>query len=155
MSTETLLTEQTATQEVFQTVTFWLGSEEYGINILNVQEIIKPTDITAIPKAPSHIEGVINLRGRVIPVINLRKRFLLSGQEGSTTTKIMVVEVNGKTVGLLVDSVNEVLRINPETIEPPPALTPANHAEYISGVCKMTGRLVILLDLEQLVSETA
>ncbi|RMG05334.1 MAG: purine-binding chemotaxis protein CheW [Nitrospirae bacterium] len=146
--------EQTAAQEVFQTVTFWLGSEEYGINILNVQEIIKPTEITVVPNSPTHIEGVINLRGRVIPVINLRKKFLLQGQEGTTSTKIMVVEANGKTVGLLVDRVNEVLRINPETIEPPPALTPANHAEYISGVCKMPGRLVIVLDLEQLISET-
>jgi purine-binding chemotaxis protein CheW len=140
--------------DLLQLVSFNLENEEYGINILDVQEIIRPSEITTVPNSPSWIEGVINLRGRVIPVINLRKKFGITAGRAGLERKIIVVDVDGRVVGLLVDGVNEVLRVDSGIIDPPPALTPANHSEYISGVCKMEGRLIILLDLRRLIDDS-
>ena len=140
--------------DLLQLVTFHLENEEYGINILDVQEIIRPSEITAVPNSPDYIEGVINLRGRVIPIINLRKKFSLVAEGGEKDEKIIVVDVKGRIVGLLVDRVNEVLRVKTTLIEPPPVLTPRSHSEYISGVCKLEGRLLIMLDLERLIEES-
>ncbi|MFN3396063.1 MAG: chemotaxis protein CheW [Thermodesulfovibrionales bacterium] len=138
--------------DVLQLVTFKLGDEEYGIDILKVQEINRMTDITSMPKAPFSVEGVINLRGKVIPVVNLRKRFGLNLKEIDLQSRIIVVDI-GSTVGLIVDSVSEVLRISSDTIEPPPLITGGIGSEYILGIGKLEDRLIILLDIDKLLSE--
>lgn len=138
--------------EVLQLVTFKLGDEEYGIDILKVQEINRMTEITTMPKAPFSVEGVINLRGKVIPVVNLRKKFGLDIKEVDAQSRIIVVDI-GSTVGLIVDSVSEVLRISSDTIEPPPPLTGGIGSEYIMGIGKLEDRLIILLDIDKLLSE--
>lgn len=138
--------------EILQLVTFKLGDEEYGIDILRVQEINRMTEITTIPKAPFSVEGVINLRGKVIPVVNLRKKFGLGMKEVDYQSRIIVVDV-GTTVGLIVDSVSEVLRVSSETIEPPPPVTGGIGTEYIMGIGKLEDRLIIILDVHKLLSE--
>ncbi|MFN3480202.1 MAG: chemotaxis protein CheW [Thermodesulfovibrionales bacterium] len=138
--------------EVLQLVTFKLGDEEYGIDILKVQEINRMTEITSMPKAPFSVEGVINLRGKVIPVVNLRKRFGLDLKEIDSQSRIIVVDI-GSTVGLIVDSVSEVLRISSDTIEPPPPITGGIGSEHILGIGKLEDRLIILLDIDKLLSE--
>ncbi|MDO8941856.1 MAG: chemotaxis protein CheW [Desulfobacterales bacterium] len=132
-----------------QLVTFRLGEEEYGVDILKVHEIDRMMDITEVPNAPSSIEGVINLRGKVIPVINLRKKFNLPPREADERTKIVVVDI-GTSAGMIVDSVSEVLRISSDIIEPPPPMTTGVSSEYIRGVGKLKDRLLILLDIEKL-----
>lgn len=138
--------------DILQLVTFKLGGEEYGIDILRVQEINRMTEITAMPKAPFSVEGVINLRGKVIPVINLRKRFGLAMKEFDSQSRIIVIDA-GSTVGLIVDSVSEVLRISSDTIEPPPLVTTGTGSEYIMGIGKLEDRLIIVLDIEKLLIE--
>lgn len=133
---------------VLQLVTFHLGSEEYAIDILKVQEITRMVEITSVPNAPEHIEGVINLRGKVIPVINLRKRFGLGPRNADGNSRIIVVDI-GTTVSLIVDSVSEVLRLSPDNVEPAPPITTRNGGEYIKGIGKLPNRMLILLDIEQ------
>ncbi len=138
-----------AAQGIQQLVTFRLGEEEYGVDILKVHEIDRMMDITEVPNAPSCIEGVINLRGKVIPVINLRKKFNLPPREADERTKIVVVDI-GTSAGMIVDSVSEVLRISSDIIEPPPPMASGTGSEYIRGVGKLQDRLLILLDIEKL-----
>jgi len=135
--------------QIQQLVTFRLGDEEYGVDILKVHEIDRMMDITEVPNAPPSIEGVINLRGKVIPVINLRKKFNLPDREADGRTKIVVVDI-GTSAGMIVDSVSEVLRISSDIIEPPPPMTTGVSSEYIRGVGKLKDRLLILLDIEKL-----
>jgi purine-binding chemotaxis protein CheW len=142
----------TALPEVLQVVTFRLGQDEYGVDILKVQEINRMTEITSMPKAAFSVEGVINLRGKVIPVVNLRKRFGLESKEIDSQSRIIVVDV-GSTVGLIVDSVSEVLRIPSDLIEPPPPITGSRGSEYIMGIGKLQDRLIILLDIDKLLGE--
>ncbi len=137
------------TKELLQLVTFKLGEEEYAIDILKVQEVNRMVDITVVPNSINYLEGVINLRGRVIPVINLRKKFGLTTKNLDTHSRIMVVDV-GMTVGLIVDSVSEVLRISPDTVEPPPPMTGGAESDYIKGIGKLQDRLLILLDIDKL-----
>ena len=136
--------------EVLQLASFRLGEEEYAIDISAVQEINRMTEVTKVPNSPPYIEGVLNLRGRIIPAVNLRKKFGLPEREYDRHTRIMVVDVEGTMVGLIVDAVSEVLRISPETIEPAPEMSAGVNSKYIMGVGKINGRLVILLDLERL-----
>ncbi len=138
---------------LLQLVTFHIGEEEFGVEILKVQEIIRTMAITRVPKAPDFVEGVINLRGKVIPIIDLRKRFGMMAQEHDKHTRIIVIEINGVIVGFVVDSVSEVLRIPANTVEPPPAIISGIESEYISGVGKLADRLLILLDLDRLLSK--
>ncbi|MGC2062653.1 MAG: chemotaxis protein CheW [Thermodesulfovibrionales bacterium] len=138
-----------ASSEILQLVTFRLGSEEYAIDILKVQEINRMVDITSVPNSPSDVKGVINLRGKVIPVINLRKKFGLGSKDTDAQSRIMVVDV-GITVGLIVDSVSEVLRLSSDTVEPPPPMTGGIGSEFIRGVGKLQDRLLILLDIDKL-----
>jgi purine-binding chemotaxis protein CheW len=135
--------------DILQLVSFNLGNEEYAVDILKVQEINRMVEITTIPNAPSYVEGVINLRGKVIPVINLRKKFGLELKEMDAHSRIIVVDV-GKTVGLIVDSVSEVLRLSSDTVEPPPPMTGSGSSEYILGIGKLQDRLLILLDIDSL-----
>ena len=133
-------------------LTFKIGAEEYGLEILKVQEIIKMMDITKVPRVPEFVRGVINLRGKVIPIVDLRKRFGLSSREHDKHTRIIVIEINNMIVGFVVDSVSEVLRIPASTVEPPPPVVAGLESEYISGVGKLEDRLLILLDLDRLLS---
>ncbi|WP_027722662.1 chemotaxis protein CheW [Maridesulfovibrio zosterae] len=138
--------------ELIQLVTFSIGEEEFGVDILKVQEIIRTMEITKVPRAPIFVEGVINLRGKVIPIIDLRSKFGLQTIEHDQNTRIIVIEINDMIVGFVVDSVSEVLRIPASTVEPPPAVVSGLESEYISGVGKLEDRLLILLDLNRLLS---
>ncbi|MFN3134299.1 MAG: chemotaxis protein CheW [Candidatus Kryptonium sp.] len=140
-------------EEALQLVSFKIGSEEFGVNILQVQEINRPTQITHVPNIPDFIEGVINLRGKIIPVVNLRKKFGLGEKEYDKNTRVIVVELNNKIVGFIVDSVSEVLRISKKVVEPPPEIISSGvDTEYITGIAKLEERLLILLDLEKVLS---
>jgi purine-binding chemotaxis protein CheW len=138
--------------ELLQLVTFSIGEEEFGVDILKVQEIIRTMEITKVPRAQDFVEGVINLRGKVIPIIDLRRRFGLDSKEHDKHTRIIVIEINNMIVGFVVDSVSEVLRIPAGTVEPPPPVVAGLESEYISGVGKLQDRLLILLDLDKLLS---
>ena len=138
--------------ELMQLVTFSIGDEEFGVDILKVQEIIRTMEITKVPRAPHFVEGVINLRGKVIPIIDLRKRFGLEFRDHDKHTRIIVIEISSMIVGFVVDSVSEVLRIPSSTVEPPPPMVAGLESEYISGVGKLEDRLLILLDLDRLLS---
>ena len=138
--------------DLLQLVTFSIGSEEFGVDILKVIEIIRTLEITKVPKAPAFVEGVINLRGLVIPIIDLRRRFGLAEKAGDSDTRIIVIEINGMSVGFVVDSVSEVLRIPANTVEPAPPVVAGVDSDYISGVGKLEDRLLILLDLDKLLS---
>ncbi|MBI5902138.1 MAG: chemotaxis protein CheW [Deltaproteobacteria bacterium] len=141
-------------KEVLQLVTFRLGSEEFSMDILKVQEIIRHMDLTRVPRTPDFVDGVINLRGRVIPVIDLRKRFGMSADERTSETRIIVADVDNSIVGLKVDAVSEVLRLPSDTVEPPPLLVKGAESDYIKGVGKLEGRLIILLDIGKILSKT-
>ena len=138
--------------DLLQLVTFSIGSEEFGVDILKVIEIIRTMEITKVPKAPAFVEGVINLRGLVIPIIDLRRRFGLAEKAGDSDTRIIVIEINGMSVGFVVDSVSEVLRIPANTVEPAPPVVAGVDSDYISGVGTLEDRLLILLDLDKLLS---
>ncbi len=138
---------------LLQLVTFHIGEEEFGVEILKVQEIIRTMAITRVPKAPVFVEGVINLRGKVIPIVDLRKRFGMAAQKHDKHTRIIVIEINAVIIGFVVDSVSEVLRIPSGTVEPPPPIISGIESEYISGVGKLPDRLLILLDLDRLLSK--
>lgn len=134
-----------------QLVSFNIGSEEFGVEILKVQEINRMVEITKVPQAPHYVEGVINLRGKVIPIIDLRKRFSLDVKEYDKSTRIVVVDINGSIMGMIVDAVSEVLRLPSSTIEPPPEIVTGLNAEYIKGVAKLEDRLLIFLDLSKVI----
>jgi len=136
--------------ELLQLVSFEVGDEEYAVPILCVQEINRIMQITRVPQSPPFVEGVINLRGRIIPVIDLRKRFGLNKLKDSNDVRIIVVEVASRVLGFTVDRVNEVLRINSSIVEPPPAMVCGHDSDYVQGVGKLDDRLLILLHLEKL-----
>lgn len=135
-----------------QLVSFRLGSEEYGVHIMKVQEIIRIQEITRVPQMLSFIEGVINLRGNVIPVIDLRKRFEMEARPHDDDTRIVIVNVAGRVLGVVVDQVLEVLRISSDQIDPPPPIIAGLGKEYLQGVGKLNERLLILLDLDRVLS---
>ncbi|PKN16063.1 MAG: chemotaxis protein CheW [Deltaproteobacteria bacterium HGW-Deltaproteobacteria-23] len=130
-------------------VTFQLGKEEYGVEIASVQEIIRATDITPVPGAPSHVRGVINLRGKIIPVVDLRTRFALPQAETSDSQRIVVVELCQKRIGMLVDSVSQVIKVPAGVVEEMPEEATSVDGNYIKGVGKLENRLVVILDLNK------
>jgi purine-binding chemotaxis protein CheW len=134
-----------------QVVFFDLGSEHYAMDSRGVREIIRMQAITKIPGAPASIEGVINLRGKVTPVLDLRKRLGLRANGESKETRIVVVEVEGQDVGLVVDGVSEVSRIPAAAVEPTSTIVATQDSEYILGVAKLENKLVILIDIGRLV----
>ncbi|MFQ5456459.1 MAG: chemotaxis protein CheW [Nitrospirota bacterium] len=138
--------------DIIQVVTFKLGEEEFVIEILKVQEINRMTEITKVPKLPEFVEGVINLRGKIIPIIDIRKRFNMPKIDFTRYTRIIVVDLDVTVVGLIVDVVSEVLRLPLDNIEPPPLLESGVGPEYIRGVCKMDNRLLIFLDLSKVLN---
>lgn len=139
--------------ELLQLVSFKIGNEEFGVDILKVQEINRMMQITKVPNAPDFVDGVINLRGRIIPIIDLRIRLGMEKKEHDKSTRIVVVELEGKTVGFIVDEVSEVLRIPMSITEPPPPMVAGINADYITAVGKLEDRLLILLDMEKILSE--
>lgn len=140
------------TEDLRQFVSFIVAGEEFGVNILTVQEIIRPVDITRVPHAPDFVEGVINLRGRILPVIDLRTRFGFPERDRDDDMRIIVVEIGAQTVGFMTDAVQEVLRVDVTAIEPAPELAVGIDAGYLRGVAKLDERLLILLDLGNLLS---
>jgi purine-binding chemotaxis protein CheW len=135
-----------------QLVVFQLGAELYGVEISRVHEIIRHQAVTRLPRAPAFVEGVINLRGKVISVVNLRGRFGLPPTEPTRASRIVVVDINDQVIGMVVDGVSEVLRVNAATIEPPSPTVAGIDSEYLQGIAKLPGRLVILLDLDRVLS---
>lgn len=135
-----------------QYVVFSIGDEEFALDISQVREIIKPPAVTRLPHAADFIEGVTNLRGQVIPIVDLRKRFGVEGQ--APDPRVVVAEVDGEKVGLRVDSVTEVRRIPASDIEPPPESVAGIKTDFLKGVGKVEHRLVILLDINKLFATT-
>jgi purine-binding chemotaxis protein CheW len=139
-------------EDFLQMVSFVIGTEEYAVDILGVQEIIRTVEVTRVPKAPHYVEGVINLRGKVIPIVDLRLRFGLSSAELTKETRIIVVDVSRIIIGMIVDSVSEVLRIPTHLIEPSPGGR-QGASEFNKGVGRIDNRLLILLDLDRLLGQ--
>ncbi len=135
-----------------QLVIFELANEVYGVDISRVQEIIRMTAITRLPRAPEFVEGVINLRGKVIPVVDLKKRFGLDEMDRTKASRIVVVDVGDHTIGMVVDAVSEVLRVPSDAVEPPSPVVTTIESDYIRGIAKLEGRLIILLDLDKVLS---
>ncbi|MFY8161930.1 MAG: chemotaxis protein CheW [Candidatus Kapaibacteriota bacterium] len=140
-------------EDKIQLVSFIIGYEEFGINILHVQEIIKLIHITRVPNAEEYIAGVINLRGKVIPVMNMRKRMEMEEKEYNSDMRIIVVEVNKIVLGFIVDSVNEVIRIDRNTLEETPKSYNSRVFDFVNNIAKLNDRLIILIDLEKLISD--
>ena len=134
---------------VVQLVGFKIGDEEFGIEIQKVREINRTTEITRVPRTPEYVLGVINLRGNVIPVINMRSRFGFNNKDAGKDSRIIVLELKDNVIGILVDSVTEVIRLPSGTVEPPPNLSTNVETDYISGVGKLEDRLLILLDIDK------
>jgi purine-binding chemotaxis protein CheW len=137
-------------------LTFTLAGEEYGIGILKIKEIIGMMPITAVPQTPEFVKGVINLRGKVIPVVDLRLRFTMDAIDYNDRTCIIVVEIGGRgtdiVIGIVVDSVSEVLNIKGEDIEDTPTFGTTLNTDYILGMAKMEGKVKILLDIDEVLS---
>ncbi len=140
--------------ELIQLVSFSLNNEEYGVDVLKVREIIRMPSITRVPNTPHYVEGVINLRGKVVPIINMRRRFGLMEIEYDKQTRIMVMDVEGELMGFIVDSVSEVIRISSSEIQPSPAIvTSGIDQECIAGVINQAERLLVLLNLQKMFSQ--
>jgi purine-binding chemotaxis protein CheW len=142
---------ETAVPQV-QIVTFRVGGEEFGVDIFTVQEILPFGGVTPIPSAPEFVEGVLDVRGTVVPVVDLRTRFEVGEAGHDEETRIMLVEYGQERLGLVVDSVTEVLRVPENAISAAPAYIRGLAAEYVRGLVRLAGRLVILLDLERILS---
>lgn len=151
------MSEKTYAEDEVQVVAFKLAREEYGVNILNVQEIKKLTDITRVPFTPDFMKGVMNLRGSVLPVIDLKKRLSLAEEPYSEDTRIIIVKVDELSVGMIVDAVTEVLAIGPDDIEAPENVVDGSTSDdnFISGVGNINNRLVIMLKLNEIIGLTS
>ncbi len=142
-----------AVEESKQLVIFKLGDEEFGVDILQVREIEKlDQQVTRVPKSPNFVEGVINLRGEIIPIVDLRKRFGLVVRQTGNEARIIIVDISDGQVGMVVDSVVEVVRLNVSAIETAPSITKGVDAYFLSGVAKINERLIVLINLERALS---
>ncbi|MCF6097054.1 chemotaxis protein CheW [Thermovorax subterraneus] len=137
-------------EEIRQFVVFKLGQEEYGVDIMQVNTIERMMPITRVPKAPDFVEGVINLRGEIIPVIDLKKRFGLASGEITPDTRIIIVMLDDLTVGMIVDSATEVVQLTQDSIEPPPSVAGNISSDFLEGIGKIGDRLLIILNLEKI-----
>ena len=136
-----------------QLVIFSLGNEDYGVNIMQVKEIVTYREPVKVPNTPHFIEGVINLRGEIIPIINLKKRFNIAGDFIKDQTRVIVMNIEGKQIGFIVDEASEVITINEENIEQAPEIVAGIDRKYISGIGKVEERILIVLDMAKLFSE--
>ncbi len=138
--------------ELRQFISFSVGEEEYGLELLRVKEVIRIREITWLPKAPSFVKGIINLRGDVIPIIDLRDKFGLEAKENTAMTRVIVVEVEGRLMGMVVDSASQVVRIPADHIDPPPPVLGGLSQEFITGVGKLDDKLIILLNADAILT---
>ena len=138
---------------MMQLVTFNLSEEIFAIDILNIQSINRMIELTVIPNSPDFVEGIINMRGQVIPIISLRKRLGMEVINYDKNTRFIIMEIKNKIVGFIVDAVNEVLRINSKICTPPPPLSGGIDTDYITSVAKLDEKLLILLDLNKIISK--
>lgn len=145
------MSEENYSNDEMQLVIFKLGREEYGVSILQVQEIKRITEITRVPHTPDYIKGVINLRGSVLPVIDLKNRLNLPQQASTEDTRIIIVKVEELSIGMVVDAVSEVLTISQQNVDSPEVVAGSVAANYLSGVGKLEDRLLILLNLEAII----
>lgn len=143
---------QSSDDPVLQWVTFRLDDETYGINVMQVQEVLRYTEITPVPGAPSYVLGIINLRGNVVTVIDTRQRFGLDQAPITDNTRIVIIEVDRQVVGILADSVAEVVYLRQSEIETAPNVGNEESAKFIQGVCNKNNELLILVDLEKLMT---
>jgi len=150
--TATVASDLSETDHLMQLVGFKIGKEQFGVDILMVQEIIRSAKIATVPNAPSFVQGIINLRGNIIPVIDLRKRLTLrTGGPPPDRTWIIILDIEGKTTGFIVDLVTEVLKVEKSAIEPPPDIVVAGlESQYIHGVCDIGDNLLIILDFNRI-----
>jgi purine-binding chemotaxis protein CheW len=147
------LNEKTlATGQLKQLISFTVGAEEYGLELLRVKEVIRMRQITWLPRAPHCVKGIINLRGEVIPIFDLRDRFGLEAKAYSAMTRVIVVEVDGHLLGMVVDSASQVVRIPVDQIDPPPPVLGSRAQEFITGVGRIGEQLIILLDVDKVLS---
>ncbi len=144
---------ESANDSISQWVTFYLDSEKYGINVMSVQEVLRITDIAPVPGAPHYVLGIINLRGNVVTVIDTRTRFGLSEKESDDATRIVIIESDGQVIGILVDSVAEVVDLRKAEIENTPNVGNDESSKYIQGVSSQGEQLLILVDVDKLLTE--
>jgi purine-binding chemotaxis protein CheW len=149
------LDDVSKSDELIQLVSFMLADEEYGVEVLKVREIIRMPTITKMPNVPQHVEGIINLRGKVIPIISMRRRFNLMENDNNNQTRIIIMDVAGSLTGFIVDSVSEVIRIHGSEIQPPPSLVLSSGVgqEFITGVYNHAERLLIIMDIDRMFSD--
>ncbi len=138
---------------ILQWVTYQLEDETYGINVMQVQEVLRITEIAPVPGAPTYVLGIINLRGNVVTVIDTRSRFGLPQKESDDLSRIIIVEVNGNVVGMLVDSVAEVVYLHQSEIDTAPSVNNDESSRFIQGVCSRDEQLLILVDVDKFLSE--
>jgi purine-binding chemotaxis protein CheW len=138
---------------ILQWVTYQLGDETYGINVMQVQEVLRITEIAPVPGAPSYVLGIINLRGSVVTVIDTRSRFGLMPKETDDLSRIIIVEVNGNVIGMLVDSVAEVVYLHQSEIDTAPSVSSDDSSRFIQGVCSRENYLLIIVDVDKFLSE--
>jgi purine-binding chemotaxis protein CheW len=136
-----------------QLISFTVGEEDYGVEIQKVKEVIRKKEITRLPKTPPFLRGVINLRGDVIPIIDLREKFGLEQEEQTEMTRVIVVEVDDKSIGMVVDRVSHVIRLSRDDVDPPPPLVGGLSADYLRGVGKLGEKLIVLLDIDRILTE--
>ena len=144
---------QGAGDPILQWVTFRLDNESYGINVMQVQEVLRHTEIAPVPGAPTYVLGIINLRGNVVTVIDTRQRFGLTPAPITDNTRIVIIEADKQVVGILVDSVAEVVYLRQSEIETAPNVGTDESAKFIQGVCNKNNELLILVDLEKMMTE--
>ncbi|MGA1822031.1 MAG: chemotaxis protein CheW [Thermoplasmatota archaeon] len=147
--------KQEFTGDETKLVQFKLGDESFGVKVEQIREIVKIGNITSVPKMPSFIEGVMNLRGQITTIIDLRRRFDIIGDGGGTyMSRIIVAEIGESQVGIIVDSVKDVIRVSPQTISPPPkTISSKVDARFLTGICRHQNGLLMLLDLDNLFSD--
>jgi len=139
---------------MLQLVSFFLGDEEYAVDVLRVQGIDRVTEITRVPRAPEFVEGVINLRGKIVPIIDLRRRIGLPSKPPDRESRIIVVEMGREVVGLRVDSVREVLRVPRSLTEPPPDMANAENNDFVEAVGKLDDRLILILNVDRILDSS-
>jgi purine-binding chemotaxis protein CheW len=147
------MTENNNTNNELQMVVFDLASEYYGVDISDVREIIRMQNITRVPGTPEYMEGVLNLRGKIAPVVDLRKRLNLKVNEQTKESRIVVIDIENKDVGVIVDGVTEVLRIPVSSVEPPSQMLTSGDNVHLKGIAKLQDKLVILLDMDSVLND--
>ncbi|TGG95953.1 chemotaxis protein CheW [Natronospirillum operosum] len=146
-------TKSSEDDPILQWVTFRLADESYGINVMQVQEVLRYTDIAPVPGAPGYVLGIINLRGNVVTVIDTRDRFGLPSEEVTDNTRIVIIESDGQVIGIMVDAVAEVVYLKQSEIETAPNVGNDDTSRFIQGVCHKNDQLLILVDLDKLLSD--